>query len=148
MALLYYRQNILREQLLQTKSQNEIKHHLVGQIGPIYAEEYAQLKNKGYAMNDIIGKSGVEEAFESQLRGVNGRRTITLNSNGEVIDAAVTTSPIPGHSIMLTLDMNLQRVAQDALESQILWLQDNGEEGEGKEATAGAVVAIDCKTDR
>ncbi|MCI9405351.1 MAG: penicillin-binding protein [Oscillospiraceae bacterium] len=124
----------------------DIAPHLVGQIGPIYAEEYAQLKNKGYAMNDIIGKSGVEEAFESQLRGVNGRRTITLNSNGEVIDAAVTTSPIPGHSIMLTLDMNLQRVAQDALESQILWLQDNGEEGEGKEATAGAVVAIDCKT--
>lgn len=41
-------------------------------------------------MNDIIGKSGVEEAFESQLRGQNGKRTITLNSNGEVIDAAVT----------------------------------------------------------
>lgn len=124
----------------------DIAPHLVGQIGPIYAEEYAQLKNKGYAMNDIIGKSGVEEAFESQLRGVNGRRTITLNSNGEVIDAAVTTSPIPGNSIMLTLDINLQKVAQDALESQILWLQSNGKEGEGKEATAGAVVAIDCKT--
>lgn len=124
----------------------DVAPHLVGQIGPIYAEEYAQLKNKGYAMNDIIGKSGVEEAFESQLRGVNGRRTITLNSNGEVIDAAVTTSPVPGNSIMLTLDINLQRVAQDALESEILWLQDNGKEGEGKEATAGAVVAIDCKT--
>lgn len=134
------------ESTIREYAAGDIAPHLVGQIGPIYAEEYAQLKNKGYAMNDIIGKSGVEEAFESQLRGVNGRRTITLNSNGEVIDAAVTTSPIPGHSIMLTLDMNLQRVAQDALESQILWLQDNGEEGEGKEATAGAVVAIDCKT--
>lgn len=53
-------------------------------------------------MNDIIGKSGIEEAFESQLRGQNGKRTITLNSNGEVIDAAVTEPPVPGNSIMLT----------------------------------------------
>lgn len=68
----------------------DIAAHLIGQIGPIYAEEYAELKDKGYAMNDIIGKSGIEEAFESQLRGQNGKRTITLNSNGEVIDAAVT----------------------------------------------------------
>lgn len=124
----------------------DIAPHLVGQIGPIYAEEYAELKNKGYAMNDIIGKSGIEEAFESQLRGQNGKRTITLNSNGEVIDASVTEPPVPGHSIMLTIDIDLQRVAQDSLEQEILWLQANGEEGEGKEATAGAVVAIDCKT--
>ena len=97
-------------------------------------------------MNDIIGKSGIEEAFESQLRGQNGKRTITLNSNGEVIDAAVTEPPVPGNSIMLTLDIDLQRAAQDSMEQEIQWLQANGEEGEGKEATAGAVVAIDCNT--
>ena len=120
--------------------------HLIGQIGPIYAEEYAELKDQGYAMNDTIGKSGIEEAFESQLRGENGKRTITLNANGEVIDATVTQSPVPGNSIMLTLDLDLQRIAQDSLEDEIQWLQANGEEGEGKEATAGAVVAIEVKT--
>ena len=124
----------------------DIAAHLIGQIGPIYAEEYEELSDKGYAMNDVIGKSGIEEAFESQLRGQNGKRTITLNSNGEVIDATVTEPPVPGNSIMLTIDMDLQQVAQDSLEEEILWLQANGEEGEGKEATAGAVVALDCKT--
>ena len=124
----------------------DIAAHLIGQIGPIYAEEYAELKDKGYAMNDIIGKSGIEEAFESQLRGQNGKRTITLNSNGEVIDAAVTEPPVPGNSIMLTLDIDLQRTAQDSMEQEIQRLQANREEGEGKEATAGAVVAIDCNT--
>ncbi len=124
----------------------DIAPHLIGQIGPIYAEEYAELKDQGYAMNDTIGKSGIEEAFESQLRGENGKRTITLNANGEVIDATVTQSPVPGNSIMLTLDLDLQRIAQDSLEDEIQWLQANGEEGEGKEATAGAVVAIEVKT--
>ena len=113
----------------------DIAAHLIGQIGPIYAEEYEELSDKGYAMNDVIGKSGIEEAFESQLRGQNGKRTITLNSNGEVIDATVTEPPVPGNSIMLTIDMDLQQVAQDSLEEEILWLQ-----------ATGAVVALDCKT--
>ena len=126
--------------------QGDIAPHLVGRIGPIYAEEYAELKDKGYAMNDIIGKGGIEEAFESELRGENGLRTITLNSNGEVVDSTVTQSPKPGNSIMLTIDIDIQRAAQNAMEEQIRWLQENGEEGEGKEATAGAVVAIDVKT--
>lgn len=123
-----------------------IAPHLIGQIGPIYAEEYAALKEKGYALNDTIGKSGIEEAFESQLRGQNGKRTITLNSNGEVVSAEVTQSPVPGNSVMLTLDMDLQKVGQDSLQQEIEWLQANGKTGEGKEATAGSVVAIDVKT--
>ncbi|MDD3192856.1 MAG: penicillin-binding transpeptidase domain-containing protein [Oscillospiraceae bacterium] len=134
------------ESTVREYAAGDIAPHLVGQIGPIYAEEYAELKNQGYAMNDTIGKSGIEEAFESALRGENGKRTITLNSNGEVIDAAVTKSPVPGNSIMLTLDIDLQRVAQDTLAQEILWLQANGEEGEGREASSGAVVAIECKT--
>lgn len=124
----------------------DVAPHLIGQIGPIYANEYEALKNKGYAMNDTIGKSGIEGEFESTLRGTNGKRTIWLNSNGEVINAAVTESPVPGNSIMLTLDLDLQRVAQNALQNQISWLQQEGKEGEGKEAKAGAVVAIDVKT--
>ena len=134
------------ESTIREYVEGDIAPHLVGRIGPIYAEEYAELKDKGYAMNDIIGKGGIEEAFESELRGENGLRTITLNSNGEVVDSTVTQSPKPGNSIMLTIDIDIQRAAQQAMEEQILWLQENGEEGEGKEATAGAVVAIDVKT--
>lgn len=124
----------------------DIAPHLIGQIGPIYAEEYEEKKNEGYSLNDIIGKSGIEDAFESVLRGKNGKRTIRLNSNGEVISSSVTESPVPGSSIMLTLDMDLQRTAQNALEKQILTLQQTAKSGEGKEAAAGSVVAIDVET--
>ena len=99
------------ESTIREYVEGDIAPHLVGRIGPIYAEEYAELKDKGYAMNDIIGKGGIEEAFESELRGENGLRTITLNSNGEVVDSTVTQSPKPGNSIMLTIDIDIQRAS-------------------------------------
>lgn len=49
--------------------QGDVASHLIGTIGPIYAEEYAELKEKGYALNDTVGKSGIESAMEDALRG-------------------------------------------------------------------------------
>lgn len=46
-----------------------IAPHLIGTLGPIYPEEYESLKDKGYQLNDILGKSGIEQAMESSLRG-------------------------------------------------------------------------------
>ena len=124
----------------------EAAPHLIGQIGPIYAEEYELLDKTEYAMDDVTGKSGIEKAFESELRGKNGKRQITLNSAGDVIEVKETVAPIPGNTIVLTLDRDLQLVAQQALEAEILYLNATAPEGEGKEACAGAAVAINNKT--
>lgn len=120
--------------------------HIIGNIGPIYAEEYAELDHDEYAMNDTIGKSGLEKAFESDLRGEDGETLITLDHNNQVISVEETKAPTPGKTLMLTIDSDLQRVAQQALRDEIAYLQANASEGEGKEADAGAVVVIDVKT--
>ncbi|WRS28767.1 penicillin-binding transpeptidase domain-containing protein [Oscillospiraceae bacterium MB08-C2-2] len=123
-----------------------IAPHIIGTIGAIYAEEYPELKKNGYLMDDIIGKNGIEREFESQLRGKNGKREIYISLSGEVIEAAETIAPTPGNTVSLTLDMELQRIGQEALARQIKYLQDTAPEGEGKEANAGSAVMLNAKT--
>ncbi|MBP0963381.1 MAG: penicillin-binding protein [Oscillospiraceae bacterium] len=124
----------------------DLAPHIIGQVGRIYKEEYEDLKNKGYRMNDMVGKEGVEKYFEDYLRGEDGIRQITLDSRGNVIDTEETQPAVPGNTVVLTIDKDLQRVAQDALEKQIKHLQQTAPEGEGREANAGAVVVIENKT--
>ncbi len=124
----------------------DLAPHIIGQIGPIYAEQYAKLKDKGYSMNDLVGQEGIEAAMEAYLRGTDGKREIILNSSGDVVDVVDLQDPVPGNTIMLTIDRNLQRVAQDSLEKTIANLQATAASGRGKEACAGAAVAIEIAT--
>ena len=124
----------------------DLAPHLIGQIGPIYAEELEQLQDEGYSGTDLIGKSGIEQAYEEELRGTDGTRQITVSSTGDILDITTTKEPIPGNTIMLTIDRDLQRVAQEALKAQIKNLQATAAEGRGKEADSGAVVAIEVAT--
>ena len=132
--------------------------HIIGTIGPIYAEEMAQLREEGklwsqenkqgYKGNEYIGKSGIEQAFEEELRGQNGERRIVLNAQGEVISDEITVEPVPGNTVMLTLDRDLQQAAQDGLENTIRDLNSNASltHEQGRDASAGAAVAIDPNT--
>lgn len=121
-----------------------IAPQLMGTVGPIYAEEYAELKDKGYQLNDTVGKSGIESAEESVLRGTNGVSTIYKDSNGTAVDKEVTTPPVPGSTVILTLDSELQKSAQDALNTTITQLRASG--GDGHDVRSGSVVMIDTKT--
>lgn len=69
-----------------------------------------------------------------------------MNSSGDVIDVVEEKEQVPGNTVVLTLDSQLQKVAQDSLASNIRRLQDTKEERKGKEASAGAVAVIQCKT--
>jgi penicillin-binding protein 2 len=124
----------------------DLAPHIIGTIGPMYAEEYQELKDKGYALNDLIGKNGAEGELESYLRGTDGKREIYTYSYGDLIEATETVTPIPGNTVSLTIDSALQRTAQEALEAQIDYLQDTAPAGQGKEADSGAVVMLDVKT--
>lgn len=121
--------------------------HIVGRIGPIFADELEGYlsQNRGYTREDYVGKEGIERAFESTLRGEDGSREIELDSSYRVVDIAEAKAPVPGNTVVLTLDKNIQRTAIDALIAEIKYLNETAPEGRGKEADAGAVVAIDIK---
>ncbi len=120
--------------------------HIIGSVGPIYAEEYEKLKNDGYNLNDTIGKNGIEKYFEKYLKGKDGERVIKIDYNGKVDKIYENNYPIPGNTVKLTIDSKLQYTAQHALEKQIHYLNKNAPAGKGKEADGGAVVVLDVKT--
>ncbi len=130
----------------------DIAAHYRGTVGAISAEDYETLKNQGYNINDTIGISGVESAFESTLRGIRGVRTITRGSDGLTIKDEVTKEPIAGNSVMLTIDAEYQKLLQDLLEYHIKYLNsphytpkyDTNLRGKG--CQAGSIVVLDVKT--
>lgn len=118
----------------------DIAPHIIGTIGPIYAEDdWDTLKQKGYAYDDKIGKSGIEQAMEDYLRGQPGIQRVTLDSNNNVVSVVTESEPVAGNTVMLTIDRDLQRVAQDALANMVNSLADK----EDSDSHAGAVVVLD-----
>lgn len=95
-----------------------IAPHILGTTTKMTAELYAELKDDGYGMNDIVGESGIEKAMESYLRGTNGKMRITVDNDGNV-KKEVIQEPVQGCTIVLTIDKNLQKVAQDSLQKVV-----------------------------
>lgn len=134
------------EEAIRVYEAGDVAPHLIGTVGAINAEEYDENRSKGYALNDVIGKSGIEKAMESELRGTKGTRTLEL-LNGAVVSDMVTEEAVPGHTVKLTLDMDYQRKVQEILENHILWLNNQTSYNKkGENANAGAIVVLDVKT--
>jgi penicillin-binding protein 2 len=112
--------------------------HILGMVGAISAEEHAKLKTEGYGLNDIVGKNGIESAMEKELRGVDGIKTVTTDGEGNVT-TEITTPPIQGNAVILTIDAKLQKVAQDALKTVLT-------NADTPVPPAGAVIVINCNT--
>lgn len=144
----------IAEGAVRVYASGDIFPHGIGYVGPIYAEEYEQFKDKGYFISDTVGKSGIEKAMESVLRGKNGEKRITVSSDGSVSEE-VTIAQIPGNTVMLTIDSEFQRKIQDILNAHIGYLnqgkltkRDNvtKEYLDFSECKSGAAVVIDVKT--
>ena len=134
--------------------QSDIIPAVLGRVGKITAEKWKvtdsdgnvtyPLRDKGYNMNDILGISGLESAYEDELRGKDGVETITRNSDGVIVDTQLTTVPEPGHTVQLTIDSNFQRAVDKALAESIDMINRVYNTGDMKAAAAAAVV-IDVK---
>ncbi len=135
----------ISEETMRNYVSGTIAPHIIGTIGPIYAEQYQELKEQGYKMNDIVGKSGVEKSFESILRGTDGIREISQNAKGNVIEDKIAKEPVPGNTVVLTIDKYLQKEVQDILEDHIKNVEVPSKDGD-QCAFAGSVVVLDVKT--
>jgi penicillin-binding protein 2 len=105
--------------------------HLLGYIGEVDENELRQMKETPYRMGADIGKYGVEQRWEPDLKGTDGGRQIEVDAVGREIKPLQTVDPLPGNNVVLTIDLDLQRVAEEAFQDKI-----------------GALVAIDPHTGR
>ena len=113
--------------------------HILGIVGSISQEELEEKKDLGYTKNDQIGKNGIEYTMESYLRGTDGEKQIITDSDGRTTEAYLTY-PKQGDTVMLTIDMGLQKVAQNAL-AQLIQEQQLSRGN----VTSGAVVVMDTR---
>ncbi len=121
--------------------------HIVGTIGKIYAEEWeSTYKNqKNYKMNDLVGKSGIELAYESTLKGTDGQMQIEITRTGSVV-ATTVVEPVPGDTVVLTVDKSLQAECQKILENQVVALKAAAAANREGEPEGASLVVLDVKT--
>jgi penicillin-binding protein 2 len=116
----------------------ELTSQIVGYMGQIPEEQLQEYQDKGYQQNEQVGLTGLEIAFEDELRGKPGRQTIEVDVHGRrVRTVGEPDAAQPGHNLVLSLDLNLQRTATEALQEAL-------DKSEGfTKATQGVVIALD-----
>ncbi|HEX4012616.1 MAG TPA: penicillin-binding protein 2 [Candidatus Cybelea sp.] len=128
----------LEVQPIRDYPQGPVASHLIGYVGAITQEEYERRKHQGYTPNDVIGKDGLEFAYDRYLRGVPGGQRVVVDATGAVVSAIKLGSkpPIAGDALITNVDWRLQRIAESALAAGLR------ASGHGRRLS-GAVVAED-----
>lgn len=103
--------------------------HVVGYVGSINRSEFKRLKHYGYKINDLVGRDGVEKAFDDYLRGTHGGKQIEVDHRGREATTLGYREPLPGKDVYLTIDLELQKTCEKLLEKK-----------------KGAIVAMDPST--
>ncbi|RLA84844.1 MAG: penicillin-binding protein 2, partial [Deltaproteobacteria bacterium] len=109
---------------IRTYPYGELAAHLLGYVGEVDRKELAA--NDGYDVGDVVGKTGVEAVWEKYLRGSKGGRQVEVDAFGREVRVLGEVLPIPGWDLYLTIDVELQRKAEELLRDKV-----------------GAIVALD-----
>ena len=122
--------------------------HILGYVGAMNAKQWEQYKELGYSMDARVGQAGFELAFEEYLHGVDGTRVDVVTKDGTLVRSYYEQEPQAGQNVQVSIDLNLQTVAEDAMADTIAKLRDPefNEEEDGRDAGGAAIVAMDVKT--
>lgn len=123
----------------------DILPHEIGTVGPIYAEEYDELRAKGYKLNDTLGKNGIESAMETELRGQNGIEEISIK-DGAVSDVRTISETNSGNTVKLTVDGTYQLKLQGILDNFLDNFPNINTNWHLSNVHKGAIVVLDAKT--
>lgn len=115
--------------------------HILGYVGPMSPEQWAYYEPLGYAMDAEVGQDGLERAFEQYLHGTDGLREDTVTADGTIISSRYITYPKAGAHVEVTIDLNLQRVAEEEMARVAENMVASGSDLEGM-----ALVAMDTRT--
>lgn len=124
---------------------------VLGYVGEINAEELKAHPRGGYQLGDEIGKAGAEATFEADLRGTPGFERLEIDSRGQVIRTLRTVKSLPGHDVQLTLDLDVQKLAEESLAQGMVSaraVQDTTVKDHYQKfaAPAGSLVVLDAQT--
>jgi len=114
--------------------------HILGYVTQIWAQDLETLAGKGYDGNDWIGRSGVEAAFEDYLKGTDGRRVISVNSEGKITGEYFSKEPKPGNTVELTMDLELQTAVENALAETVSKM--NAADGNLARGAGAAIIKV------
>ncbi|HEY8354524.1 MAG TPA: penicillin-binding protein 2 [Methylophilaceae bacterium] len=108
----------IKSRLFRHYPQGQLGSHLVGYIGRINDKDLESLKESGelsnYKGSDHIGKTGLEQYYESVLHGKTGFRQVEIDSHGHAVRVLSSTPPVPGDNLILSIDSKLQKIAEEA----------------------------------
>ncbi|KAB3535913.1 penicillin-binding protein [Alkaliphilus pronyensis] len=141
--------------------EGETAAHILGTLGKIsqQSEIDKYINELGYFPGDIIGKTGIEQKFEEYLKGKDGYEKVVVDSKGRLIEVLEKVEPIPGNTLHLTIDINIQKKAEEVLKEVLYTVQEGGvyetkwgkdklagTDGPKKNATSGSTVVTDVNT--
>ena len=123
--------------------------HILGYVGAMSSDQWEYYKEvEGYSMDALVGQSGLEEAFEEYLHGTDGTRVDVVTKDGTLVKSYYEVEPQAGQNVQISIDLNLQTAAEDALAITMNNLRNPeiNNEKDGLDAAGAAVVAMDIKT--
>ena len=123
----------LEEVPLRTYLDPTLLSHVLGYTGPIDGETYAKLASKGYQPDESVGKAGLEQALEAQLRGTDGWADTEFDAHGAAVRVLNRKPAVNGDDVYLSIDLNLQKMADQALQAEIRKVK----------VKAGAAIVVD-----
>ncbi len=123
--------------------------HILGYVGAMSSAQWDKYKKiEGYSMDALVGQSGLEEAFEAYLHGTDGTRVDVVTKDGTLVKSYFEVEPKAGQNVQISIDLNLQSVAEDAMANVVTQLRDpaTNPSSKGQDVEGAAVVAMDVKT--
>jgi penicillin-binding protein 2 len=130
----------LAESYLRKYPHQSLAAHLLGYVGEIGDRQLKARRSQGYKLGDVIGQAGIESTYDKYLRGIAGSAQVTVDSRGRLTSAIEPkVTPRSGNTIRLTIDLKVQRAAEQALRFGLRVAHDNG----AWAADGGAIVALD-----
>ena len=111
----------IKEDTIRKYNDSEYFASIIGYTGKISDAEYEELsaKDESYTENDTIGKAGLEQYYETYLRGTNGEQEVYVNNVGKISEVISTTDSVAGHDLYLSIDADLQKSTYLLLEQEI-----------------------------
>ncbi len=127
---------VLEIQSIRNYIYNDLGAHIFGYVGEISENELEKKQAKGYKAGDIIGKFGLEGVWDKEIRGIDGGTQEEVDVAGRPVRMLGKKEPVLGNSLVLTIDANIQKVAEKAMDNQLNYLQKKMGKANAKAAAA------------